>query len=168
MQNAVRDLIRDGLVQSAHDCSEGGLAVTLAESCFNPKRLFGAEISVARASGLREDKSAVADLRGEEDRKRDACATLFNESQSRIVISVASENLEKTISTFDASVTFHFSNWAKSAATNCKFASTNKPFAGELPRFTTSGGTRFVAQLNKTKAFRACESPKGAIESTPI
>ena len=90
VQNAVRDLIRDGLVQSAHDCSEGGLAVTLAESCFNPKRLFGAEISVARASGLREDKSAVVDLRGEEDRKRDACATLFNESQSRIVISVAS------------------------------------------------------------------------------
>ena len=40
----------------------------------------------------------MVDLRGEEDRKRDACATLFNESQSRIVISVASENLEKTIS----------------------------------------------------------------------
>jgi phosphoribosylformylglycinamidine synthase len=81
-------LIREGLVQSAHDCSEGGLAVTLAESCFNPERLFGAEISVTRASGLR----------GEEDRKRDACATLFNESQSRIVISVAPENLDNTIS----------------------------------------------------------------------
>ena len=39
VQNAVRDLIREGLVQSAHDCSEGGLAVTLAESCFNPERL---------------------------------------------------------------------------------------------------------------------------------
>jgi len=87
VQNAVRDLIRDGLVQSAHDCSEGGLAVTLTESCFNPKRLFGAEISVARASGLR----------GEEDRKRDACATLFNESQSRIVISVRPENLDNAI-----------------------------------------------------------------------
>ena len=97
VQNAVRDLIREGVVQSAHDCSEGGLAVTLAESCFNPKRLFGAEISVARASGLREDKSAVVDLRGEEDRKRDACATLFNESQSRIVISVSPENLDEAI-----------------------------------------------------------------------
>ena len=40
VQNAVRDLIREGLVQSAHDCSEGGLAVTLAESCFNPERLI--------------------------------------------------------------------------------------------------------------------------------
>jgi phosphoribosylformylglycinamidine synthase II len=87
VQNAVRDLIREGVVQSAHDCSEGGLAVALAECCFNPERLFGAEINVARASGLR----------GEEDRKRDACATLFNESQSRIVISVTPENLDNAI-----------------------------------------------------------------------
>src|SRR5882757_8382070 len=28
VQNAVRDLIREGLVKNAHDCSEGGLAVT--------------------------------------------------------------------------------------------------------------------------------------------
>ena len=48
VQNAVRDLIREGLVQSAHDCSEGGLAVTLAESCFNPERLFGANIDCSR------------------------------------------------------------------------------------------------------------------------
>ena len=38
VQNTVRDLIRSGLVKSAHDCSEGGLAVTLAECCFNPAR----------------------------------------------------------------------------------------------------------------------------------
>jgi phosphoribosylformylglycinamidine synthase len=87
VQDVVRDLIRAGLVKSAHDCSEGGLAVALAESCFNPEKLFGAEINVAHASGLRG-----------EDRKRDACATLFNESQSRIVISVAPENLNSTIS----------------------------------------------------------------------
>jgi len=52
-----------------------------------------------RASGLPEDESAVGDLRDEEDRKRDACTTLFNESQSRIVISVAPEDVEKTMST---------------------------------------------------------------------
>ena len=97
VQNAVRNLIREGLVESAHDCSEGGLAVTLAESCFNPERLFGAEISVTRASGLRGEESAVVARRGEEDRKRDACATLFNESQSRIVISVRPENLDNAI-----------------------------------------------------------------------
>jgi phosphoribosylformylglycinamidine synthase len=87
VQNAVRDLIHGGLVQSAHDCSEGGLAVALAECCFNPERLFGAEVNVARASGLRD----------EEDRKRDGCATLFNESQSRIVISVTPKELNKTL-----------------------------------------------------------------------
>src|SRR5437667_3431886 len=31
VQNAVRNLIREGLVKSAHDCSEGGLAVAVAE-----------------------------------------------------------------------------------------------------------------------------------------
>ncbi|HEY2143266.1 MAG TPA: phosphoribosylformylglycinamidine synthase subunit PurL, partial [Candidatus Udaeobacter sp.] len=87
VQNAVRDLIRGGLVRNAHDCSEGGLAVALAECCFNPERLFGAEIEVAHASGLRG-----------EDRKRDACATLFNESQSRVVISVAPEDLDEAMS----------------------------------------------------------------------
>jgi len=59
---------------------------------------LGAKINVARASGLPEDESAVGDLRDEEDRKRDACTTLFNESQSRIVISVAPEDVEKTMS----------------------------------------------------------------------
>src|SRR5881396_2352439 len=38
VQNAVRDLIRECLIKSAHDCSEGGLAVALAESCFNPEK----------------------------------------------------------------------------------------------------------------------------------
>ncbi|MFL6112055.1 MAG: AIR synthase related protein [Catenulispora sp.] len=33
VQSVVRDLIREGLLQSAHDCAEGGLAVALAESC---------------------------------------------------------------------------------------------------------------------------------------
>ena len=97
IQSVVRDLIREGLVKSAHDCSEGGLAVALAECCFNPEKLFGAEINVAHASGSPEDESAVADLRGEKDRKLDACATLFNESQSRIVISVGPEDLDNTI-----------------------------------------------------------------------
>ena len=86
VQNAVRDLIREGLVQSAHDCSEGGLGVTLAECCFNPERLFGAEINLGACA-----------VRDGEDRNWDACATLFNESQSRIVISVRPENLDNTI-----------------------------------------------------------------------
>src|SRR6516162_6346001 len=50
VQNAVRDLIREDLVQSAHDCSEGGLAVALAECCFNPERLFGVAVDCSRRS----------------------------------------------------------------------------------------------------------------------
>ncbi len=79
VQNAVRDLIRQGLVKSAHDCSEGGLAVAVAECCFHPEKLFGAEIDLKAGD-------------------TPAPAVLFNESQSRIVISVAPTDLEKTIS----------------------------------------------------------------------
>jgi phosphoribosylformylglycinamidine synthase len=79
IQSAVRDLIREGLVKSAHDCSEGGLAVALAECCFNPEKLFGAKMALNA-----DDTSATT--------------VLFNESQSRIVISVAPENVDNTIS----------------------------------------------------------------------
>jgi phosphoribosylformylglycinamidine synthase len=94
VQNAVHDLIREGLVQSAHDCSEGGLAVTIAESCFNPERLFGAEIDCSR--------HPVGDAHTNEtnptDASRSEAATvLFNESQSRIVISVTPQNLDRAI-----------------------------------------------------------------------
>jgi phosphoribosylformylglycinamidine synthase II len=78
VQTAVRDLIRGGLVKSAHDFSEGGLAVALAESCFNPEKPFGAEIDLDLGD-------------------TPAATVLFNESQSRIVISVAPESVKKTI-----------------------------------------------------------------------
>ncbi|PYL57196.1 MAG: hypothetical protein DMF31_11170 [Verrucomicrobia bacterium] len=84
VQSAVRDLIRAGLVKSAHDCSEGGLAIALAECCFNPERLFGADVDCSRRP--------VGDAHAS---RRDAATVLFNESQSRIIISVAPENLDK-------------------------------------------------------------------------
>jgi len=96
VQNAVRDLIREALVQSAHDCSEGGLAVTLAESCFNPERLFGAEIDCSRRP--LDDVKHAEQTNPADASHSEAATVLFNESQSRIVISVASENLDKTIS----------------------------------------------------------------------
>src|SRR5258707_14556818 len=79
VQSAVRDLIREGLVKSAHDCSEGGLGVALAECCFYPEKLFGSAIDLKTG-----DTSAAT--------------ALFNELQSRIVISVAPENLQDTMS----------------------------------------------------------------------
>jgi phosphoribosylformylglycinamidine synthase subunit PurL len=62
-----------GLIESAHDCSEGGLAVTLAESCLSGRQRLGAELEFGD-TGLRPD------------------VLLFNESQSRIVISVKKNN----------------------------------------------------------------------------
>jgi phosphoribosylformylglycinamidine synthase len=79
IQNTVRDLIYRSLVKSAHDCSEGGLAVALAECCFNPERSFGATVEL-NAGGM----SAVT--------------ALFNESQSRILVSVAPEDLQRMMS----------------------------------------------------------------------
>jgi len=94
IQDAVRELIRAGLTKSAHDCSEGGLAVALAESCLNPTQRFGTEIKLACESLSRTDASATT--------------ALFNESQSRVVISVAPESLEKTMSMLGkAGVPFH-------------------------------------------------------------
>ena len=66
-------LAQEGVLKSAHDCSEGGLAVALAESCLlENTREIGAEIIVESA------------LRPE--------ALLFSESQSRIVISTDAKN----------------------------------------------------------------------------
>jgi phosphoribosylformylglycinamidine synthase subunit PurL len=79
VQNAVRDLIREGLIKNAHDCSEGGLGVTLAECCFNPEGIFGADIDLGACD-------------------TPATAVLFNESQSRIVISIARYDAEKAMS----------------------------------------------------------------------
>ena len=92
IQNAVRDLIRAGLVRSAHDCSEGGLAVALAESCFNPTGLCGADVDLGGV------EAAVPAASSEYLAGNTPATALFNESQSRIVISVTPENLEKTMS----------------------------------------------------------------------
>ena len=90
VQNAVRDLIREGLVKSAHDCSEGGLAVALAESCFNPGGRLGADVDLENCGGSRAGCAG--------DTPASTAEALFNESQSRIVISVATKDVEKTMS----------------------------------------------------------------------
>jgi phosphoribosylformylglycinamidine synthase len=76
LHDALRSLIKSGLVRSAHDCSEGGLAVALAESCIsNPEHRFGATISF----GALGNNTRLDEL-------------LFNEAQSRIVISTTANN----------------------------------------------------------------------------
>ena len=70
-QEALLAAIQNGLVQSAHDVSEGGLGVALAESTFGTDGL-GADIQI--------------DL--------NSAASLFSESQSRFVVTVKPENRE--------------------------------------------------------------------------
>jgi phosphoribosylformylglycinamidine synthase len=66
-----------GLLKSAHDCSDGGLAVALAECAFDSNGL-GFEVDVAGALGTEFPATA---------------ATLFGESASRAVVSVTPEDV---------------------------------------------------------------------------
>ena len=75
LQKFVQIVIRTGIVKSAHDCSEGGLAVALAEACISGAQKIGAKITLP-ASNQRVD------------------VLLFNESQSRIIVSVAGDGVE--------------------------------------------------------------------------
>ena len=47
MQDSLLSAIKAGLIRSAHDCAEGGLAVALAECCISNKdRQVGATVSL--------------------------------------------------------------------------------------------------------------------------
>jgi len=74
VQEACLEAIEAGLVNSAHDCSEGGLAVALGESCItNKNKMIGASIKLD--GKIRKD------------------AVLFGEAPSRIIVSVGRKNL---------------------------------------------------------------------------
>jgi len=75
LQDLLVELAGARLMRSAHDCSDGGLAVTLAECTFDSGGI-GADVSI--------DEVAVA---GSADTGR--AAALFGESASRVVVSVA-------------------------------------------------------------------------------
>jgi phosphoribosylformylglycinamidine synthase II len=72
VHEACRAAIAAGLVRGAHDCAEGGLAVTLAECCLSGPKPIGARVSL-------EDDGRRADL------------VLFGEGPSRVVVSVPPE-----------------------------------------------------------------------------
>jgi len=97
-------LIQSGLVKSAHDCSEGGLAVALAESCISQlvaretPRLIGATIDlslVGTTSTSSQTKNGDAVERVPTTTRLDAL--LFGETQSRIVISCKALNAMKVV-----------------------------------------------------------------------
>ncbi|MBI4460327.1 MAG: phosphoribosylformylglycinamidine synthase subunit PurL [Acidobacteria bacterium] len=71
VQACCRRLITEGLIESAHDISDGGLAVALAECCFG--RDIGAAVTIGPAEDSRQ--------------------SLFAEDPSRILITVAEDRL---------------------------------------------------------------------------
>ncbi len=73
VQQICLEAISNGILRSAHDCSQGGLAVAVAESC------------VSSGIGLRGEPIAVARLD----------AALFGETQSRIVVSCSPDRRDE-------------------------------------------------------------------------
>lgn len=70
LQNSILNVIRKGVINSAHDVSEGGIAIALAEKAILSGKL---------ACDIQFDEEITAGL-------------LFGESQSRVIISVSPEN----------------------------------------------------------------------------
>jgi phosphoribosylformylglycinamidine synthase len=79
LQHLMVGLADDRLIRSAHDCSDGGLAVTLAESCFGTGGI-GVEASIDIAEVARDGQMNEA-------------ATLYGESASRVVVSTSPDRL---------------------------------------------------------------------------
>jgi phosphoribosylformylglycinamidine synthase len=74
LQSVLIECSAGGLLKSAHDCSDGGIAVTLAECCIGTgNNLLGAEIDL-EGEGMRSD------------------FVLFSEDQSRVVVSASKAN----------------------------------------------------------------------------
>jgi phosphoribosylformylglycinamidine synthase II len=74
LYKGILEMINKGLIKSAHDISDGGFAVAIAECCMmNRKKSVGCKIDF--------------EYNGRKD------FALFNESQSRIIVSVKKENI---------------------------------------------------------------------------
>jgi phosphoribosylformylglycinamidine synthase len=96
LQSALRCLIHSGVVKSAHDCSEGGLAVALAESCISQQ----VARETPRLIGARIELDPPAETNGEPAGKETSGrldALLFGESQGRVVISVGAGEVPKVL-----------------------------------------------------------------------
>jgi len=75
LYTALSMAIREGLVASCHDCSDGGLAVALAETAFSGGLGMSVDLAAVPMGGITRDDEM-----------------LFSESQSRFVITVRPEN----------------------------------------------------------------------------
>ena len=80
LQNLVSGLIRDGLVRSAHDLSDGGFGVAVAECCFSNIRRTGIGAEIVVPSHL------------------EVCRDLFGEFPSRVILTTTdAEGLNRRV-----------------------------------------------------------------------
>ena len=153
MQNAVRDLIQDGLVRSAHDCSEGGLAVALAECCFNPAGPLGAEVTLAALPDVRHDE------------------LLFNESQSRIILSVAGRTKPTTFDRNSSSAAFRSPILGSVGGEELRIrVSGSRSTPGPSPSCMMAGSTRSPARwkaILPLTEFRAFSRLNESLNASP-
>lgn len=77
VQEVVLNGIQKGLIRSAHDCAEGGLAVALAECCISGPRRVGMIVE------------------GRQGAAGQAISALFGETQSRILVTLQERNLQQ-------------------------------------------------------------------------
>jgi phosphoribosylformylglycinamidine synthase subunit PurL len=80
LQRVIVGAVSGGLVASAHDCSDGGIGVALAECCFDTGGM-GVEVDVP---SIGSGPAALA-------------ASLFGESASRILVSVREPDLDELL-----------------------------------------------------------------------
>jgi phosphoribosylformylglycinamidine synthase len=76
-------LADERLMRSAQDCSDGGLAVAVAESCFDTSGI-GADVSIGGVQVARDKALNVA-------------AALFGESASRVVVSAVPDDVTRIL-----------------------------------------------------------------------
>ena len=79
VQDVCLNLADKYLINSAHDCADGGLAVAIAEQCF----------------GSLNNKADGAEIELSNDKNLPLESLLFGESPSRIIITFAPENAER-------------------------------------------------------------------------
>jgi phosphoribosylformylglycinamidine synthase len=85
VQRCCLEAIKRGFIKSAHDCSEGGLLVAIAESCITGDIGFKGE-------GWKVPARRTSSLAGEKGRLDSA---FFGEHQSRVVVSISGDSAVK-------------------------------------------------------------------------
>lgn len=80
LQEALLDAIKSGFITAAHDISDGGLAIALAEMCIFGK--IGANVDVADLGGTTHE-------------------VLFSEAQSGVVVSVSASDVDQAMTHFE-------------------------------------------------------------------